>query len=346
MRPIPGALGLLLGCACAAPTGAGAQARDSVPLFASDEPLEITLVADFRAIRGDLSEDPEDRPGLLLLPGGDTLEVELRPRGEFRRDPAYCSFPPLRLDVGRKRAEGTPFAGQDKLKVVVPCRLNRSGYEALVLREYLVYRAYRTLTDVSFRVRLARITFQDEAGRDEPVTRYAFFIEDGAALAARVGGQLLDVPEGKVVRVQGLDPTGSTRVALFQYMIGNTDWHDAQIHNVASVLVAGRVVPVPYDFDFAGAVDAPYAGPNPDLPVKDVWDRFYRGWCWPGLDTGPLVARFQEARPAIEELYRSFEPLDQDSRDDVLTYYAAFFEDVSTPERAQRHVFRNCKDLP
>lgn len=337
---------LALACACGAllPPGVGAQARDTV-LFASDDPLAITLVADFRAIRGDLSEDPEDRPALLVLPDGDTLEVGLRPRGEFRRDPAYCSFPPLRVDVGTKRAAGTVFASQDKLKLVVPCRLNREGYEALVLREYLVYRTYRTLTEMSFRVRLARITFEDTAGRDDPVTRWAFFIEDGAALASRVGAELLDVPEGKVVRAGMLDPQASTRVALFQYMIGNTDWHDAQIHNVASLLMGGRVVSVPYDFDFSGAVDAPYAGPNPDLPVKDVKDRFYRGWCWPGLDTGLLLDRFREVRPAIEELYRSFEPLEARVRDEVLAYYAGFYEDVSTPERAQRRVFRNCKAL-
>ena len=347
MRPILGAWVLALGCArvAALPAGVGAQAGETSPLFASDDPLELTLVADFRAIRADLSEDPEDRPALLVLPEGDTLNVGLRPRGEFRRDPATCSFPPLRLNVGVEGTEGTPFAGQDKLKVVVPCRLNREGYETLVLREYLVYRAYQAITDMSFRVRLARITFQDATGRDEPATRWAFFLEDAAALASRVGAELLDVPEGKVVRADVLDPAGATRVALFQYMIGNTDWHDAQIHNVVSLVVGRSVVSVPYDFDFSGAVDAPYAGPNPDLPVKDVKERFYRGWCWPGLDAGLLVAHFQEVRPAIEELYRSFEFLDPRTRDEILAYYAGFYEDVSTPERAQRNVFRNCKDL-
>jgi len=308
--------------------------------------LQLTLAADFRAIRGDLSEDPEDRPGLLVLSDGDTLHVELRPRGEFRRDPAHCSFPPVRLDVPTRSAAGTPFSGQDKLKVVVPCRLNRDSYEPLVLREYLVYRAYQAVTDVSFGVRLARVTFEDTSGRDDTVTRWAFFIEDAAALAARVGAELLDIPEGKVVRADALDPIGSTRVALFQYMIGNTDWHDARIHNVASLLMVGRVVPVPYDFDFAGAVDAPYAEPSPDLPVKNLKERLYRGWCWPGLDPGPLVTHFHEIRPAIEELYRSFEPLDARTREDVLSYFAGFYDDVSTPDRALRRVFRNCRKLP
>lgn len=306
-RWIRGAWGLVLITMAAAvgPAGSAVQTGDPVPLFASHDPLELTLVADFRAIRGDRSEDPEDRPALLVLPGGDTLRVELRARGEFRRDPANCSLPPLRLDLSSAEDDGTAFAGQDKLKVVVPCHPERDSFEAYVLREYLIYRAYRTLTDVSFQVRLARITLQDATGRDAAMTRWAFFIEDASALAARVGAELMDVPEGKVVRPDVLHPASATQVALFQYLIGNTDWADAQVHNVVILAVAG-----------------------------------------PGLDTGPLVARFHDARPAIEEVYHSFEPMDARTRDETLAYYAIFYENVSTPERAQRRVFRDCKALP
>ena len=48
-----------------------AQERpDTVPLFASAEPLELTVVADLEAIRKDRSEDPEDRPALVVLATG------------------------------------------------------------------------------------------------------------------------------------------------------------------------------------------------------------------------------------------------------------------------------------
>jgi len=165
-------------------------------------------------------------------------------------------------------------------------------------------------------------------------------------LAARVGAELLELPEGKSLRAQALHPFAATEMALFQYLVGNTDWHDAGGHNVALLGVAGRIVPVPFDFDFAGAVDAPYASPAEGLPIERVRQRLYRGWCWPGLDTGPILDRFREVRPALEELYRSFQPLDRGTRDETLAYYGDFYEIVSTPERAQHRVFRNCKPLP
>lgn len=337
---------LVLACAAASamPSAATAQAGAGVPLFSSHDPLEITLVADWDDVRSDRSET--DRPALLILPGGDSLRVEVRPRGELRRNPAVCSFPPLRLDVPSARSDGTPFAGQDKLKMVVPCHLGRDAFEALVLREYLIYRAHGLLTDLSFRVRLARVTFADTAGRDEAVTRWAFFIEDASALAARVGGEILELPEGKSLRPQALHPYAATETALFEYLVGNTDWHDAGAHNVVILGVAGRIVPVPFDFDFAGAVEAPYANPADGLPIENVRQRLYLGWCWPELDTGPLLDRFRAMRPALEELYRSFEPLDQGTRDATLAYYGDFYEIVSTPERARFRVFRDCKRLP
>lgn len=335
----------LVGAAAAAtPLSGSAQAGSAVPLFASHDPLEITLIADWDDVRSDRSET--ERPALLVLAGGDSLRVEVRPRGDLRRHPAVCSFPPLRLDVPSARADGTPFEGQDKLKMVVPCHLERDDFEALVLKEYLIYRAYGLLTDVSLRVRLARVVFADSAGRNEPVTRWAFLIEHASALAARVGGELLDIPEGKSLRAEALHPVAATEMALFQFLVGNTDWHDTGAHNVVLVGMGGRVVPVPYDFDFAGAVDAPYANPADDLPIENVRQRLYLGWCWPGLDTGPLLDRFREVRPALEDLYRSFAPLDAGTRDGTLAYYANFYEIVSTAERAQHRVFRDCKRLP
>ena len=60
--------------------------------------------------------------------------------------------------------------------------------EQNLLEEYLVYRSYNLLTDESFRVRLARITYADGEDDDDPVVRYAFFIEEAEAIAERLGG--------------------------------------------------------------------------------------------------------------------------------------------------------------
>lgn len=321
----------------------GPARGDTIPLFASDEPVSITLIADFEAISSDRSDDPQDRPALLVLENGDSLHVELRPRGNFRRHPAICSLPPLRLDVEGLDLEGTVFLGQDKLKMVVSCRPAWDDYEELVLREMLVYKLYALFTDVAFQVRLARVTFVDTSGETQPFTRSAFFIERDEALARRVGGQLLEVPEGRVVRKELLHPAASIRVAIFEYLIGNSDWADTPAHNVALVGLDGRVVPVPYDFDHAGLVDAPYAKPDPELPILTVQQRFYRGRCWPDRDQAADLSPFVEARPDIETLVRDFAPLDPAAREEVLDYLVTFFDMVSTPTRAQQRMFRDCR---
>ena len=325
--------------------GGGPQAGDTVSLFASYAAVVLTLAADFHAIRKDRSDDPDDRPALLVLEDGDTLAVELRPRGNFRRDPAVCSFPPLRLDVKTESAEGTVFQGQDKLKIVLPCRPEWDSYEELVLREMLLYKVYALFTPASFKVRLARITFVDTSGEREPFTRPAFFIENDEALALRVGGQVLDIPDGKIVRKELLDPRSSTRVAIFQYLIGNTDWADARVHNVLILGLDGRVVPVPYDFDFAGAVGAPYATPAPDLPIVTVQQRLYRGHCWREQDEAEALAPFLRARTDLEALVRGFTPLAPAARDDTLEYLLHFYEQVATPQRAHQMMFRDCVPL-
>jgi hypothetical protein len=320
------------------------------PLFDRDEPLTLTLTADFTALRRDRRGGPEERPATLVWTRGDAdsvaLAVQLRPRGDFRLDPTNCSFPPLRINFRSKAAEGTVFEGQDKLKLVVPCKPNLTVYEQYVLREYLLYRVYGLVTDRSFDVRLARITFRDSSGGDEPFTRFGFFIESDTALAARLHAQLMDIPEGKIIRAQMLRPEASTTVAVFEYMIGNTDWADAEIHNVATLLTDGRVEPIPYDFDFSGAVETPYATPAPGLPIKTVRQRYYRGWCWPGQDVAPILERFRSARPRIQDLYRTFPWLDDHVRDETLTYFGSFFESIDTPQHARRRFMRDCRVLP
>lgn len=317
---------------------------DTLPLFTSHEPLELALVAGFGAIRRDQSDDPEDRPALVILADGDTVNAELRPRGDFRRDPRYCSFPPLRLDAKAGSARGSVFEGQDKLKLVVPCRPERPGYGELVLREYLLYRVWQLVSDVAYRVRLARVTFADADDADDAFTQWAFFIESDEELAARMGGQVVDVPEGKGVPPAYLDAEVSTRLAVFEYMIGNTDWEDAGVHNMTILVVGNRVVPVPYDFDLAGAVDAPYAAPAAELPIRSVRQRFYRGWCRPGLDPGPVLEVFRQARPAIEALYRDFPHLSGRTRDETLAYFDQFFDNIGTADLAERRLFRDCRD--
>ncbi|MDH3699138.1 MAG: hypothetical protein OEQ81_10765, partial [Flavobacteriaceae bacterium] len=68
----------------------------------------------------------------------------------------------------------------------------------------------------------------------------------------------------------------------FQFMIGNTDYSSAYQHNEKILFVNKVSLPVPYDFDMAGLVDASYAVVSQigdqKLSNESVTERVFRGF--------------------------------------------------------------------
>ena len=157
-----------------------AHATDADPLFASDELMRISIEGPLRALARDKAEEGERRPGTLSYTDADgapsTLEVELQPRGQSRRDRAVCTFPPLWVHFDKKSIKGTIFAKQNKVKMVTYCRSPKS-FQDYIVKEYLAYRIFNQLSDASFRVRLLEVTFQEADSNSKPLVRYGFFIE-------------------------------------------------------------------------------------------------------------------------------------------------------------------------
>jgi hypothetical protein len=159
------------------------------PLFASDELIEMTLTADLVQYAKDRYAKPEYHDATLSYPWeGETItaEVGIRTRGRFRRD--ICDIPPIKLKL-KKEYRNDLFEGQKTLKVVHQCK--EIDPEAAV-KEYYVYKAYQLFTDISFKVRLIKLTMVDVNGKREPQTQYAFFIEDDDDLAERHGATTID----------------------------------------------------------------------------------------------------------------------------------------------------------
>jgi hypothetical protein len=162
------------------------------------------------------------------------------------------------------------------------------------------------------------------------LTRYAFFTEHFDSLAARHAAAVWR-PQAVDVRAVAADELAT--VALFQYLIGNTDWSVVYSHNVVALRAAsGAVSAVPYDFDFSGLVDAEYAGPPPSLPIRSVRERVYRGFCVPAPNWPAVFAAFEERRPAIEALAAEV-PLEPAQRERVLAYVASFYGALAAPQR-------------
>ena len=64
-------------------------------------------------------------------------------------------------------------------------------------------------------------------------------------------------------------------------MIGNTDWGCTYLQNIVLITKDSAKAPfaIPYDFDHAGIVDAPYARPAEELEISSIRERLYRGYC-------------------------------------------------------------------
>lgn len=328
-----------------------AQAKPSpLPLFASHHVLALTIDADFQALRRDRSSSPA-RPASFSVfdaMSGQSQAVgeEIRTRGAFRLDSANCSFPPLRIDVDASDAIGTVFEGQDDLKLVSSCRPGRGAYDELVLTEFFIYRTYALLSAQSFSVRMVKVTFRDTSEAHESETRPGFLIEDDDALAERLGAEVFDLEEGKNLPAVAFDARSLLETAVFQYMIGNTDWSDVAGHNVEILDRGNGASVVPYDFDLSGVVDAPYATTNPDFDLSSVQERYYRGWCANPFVTGLVLDAFRNAQPAIVALWEGAPGLEEGTRRRVLRYFEEFYGDIETNARAQTRFLRDCRPLP
>lgn len=330
---------LFLLIATQAPAGASSQ------LFTASTPLTFQLSGDLHALKGDRGTKRTSHPAVLRYgTGADTgsLAVKLRTRGIFRLK--TCGFPPIRLDVPSHKAEGTPFAGEDRLKLVTHCQNDRA-YERNLLKEYALYRVFNAVTDSSFRARLVHVTYVDSA-RHDTLTRYGFLIESDAALGRRMAAEPLNADN---LYDPVMDPSYMTLVAVFQYLIGNTDWSVWKRHNIAIFQRQADPKPlfaVPYDYDFSGAVNAPYASPPPQLNLQSVRQRVYRGFCQPDSILTRALARFRGAKDSIYAAVRAVPDLPERDAKNVLDYFDQFYQVIDNPGLVNREFVRSCRQLP
>ena len=289
------------------------------------------------------------RDGTLILSAtGESLPIRLSPRGITRRRSETCSFPPLRVEFPQKPAATSLFVSQRRLKLVTHCRPAES-FQQFLLLEYSAYRLFNLLSPVGFRVRLASIDYLDSNGR-KPTHRLGFFIEDLDDIARRNG--LADAKVGVKIPPTQLDPRYAARIALFEYMISNIDWSmhagpvgDECCHNVRLLTaVPGRppYIPLAYDFDYSGLVDAPYAVPPQGIRVANVRQRLYRGYCRNNGQMLIAAAEFRAKRPELEAVYSRIPEMSARTRSKALAYLSGFFNDIATDDMIRAKLFKTC----
>ena len=260
------------------------EAADSAaPLFAESTPLKISLRGPFETI-DDERDKSQNYEGVLNYEGK-ALDVTYQVRGNFRLRRKTCRHAPLWLDFKKKQVKDTVFDGQNKLKLVVQCRDAKVFKEYLALEEQL-YRMFGLLSPVALHTRQVEVEYVD-ANSGERRNHIGFLVEHHKNLAKRFD---LEVEKDRTVSKVSLDAEQSSLVALFNFVIANTDYsmlgspgEDSCCHNTKALRdSAGVVYPLPYDFDQTGYVSPTYAQVSEGIGQKNIRHRIYRGFCVDG----------------------------------------------------------------
>lgn len=260
---------------CGYGIAAYSQKTDVLPIFQQQDPLALQLNFSIRAVKRSKIDSVFFHSSMKfkVKDSWDSIPMEMRARGNFRR--RNCFFPPLRLKMKKKDSEKTIFEGNKSFKLVLPCQTIKSGRD-LILKEYLCYKLLEPITPYYFHTRLADIRLTDTSGKKPKIySVIGFLIEDDDLIAHRFDGKVVE----KRIHPLQLNDTAAIVLDLFQYMIGNTDWSSYGQHNMKVIQARAGNIPLAYDFDMTGLVDAPYATVNDALSISSVKERLYRGYC-------------------------------------------------------------------
>ena len=322
------------------------------PLFDDTTPLDAVLTVPLSQAYGQKRKDV--RPyldGTLSYKGENgvitRVPLKVKTRGNFRR--ANCSLPPLRLNFPKKLVSKTLFKGQDKLKLVGPCKFG-GAYKDLIGLELLAYQVYQTVSEFSLKTRQMNLSYVDISKKRKPRTSTAFVIEDIEDLAKRRKLKYIS-PEKANRDTMDLDETAL--LEIFALFIANNDYSTLTglagtkcCHNVRLLSPKdgnGKVIPVPYDFDMSGLVNAPYAAPPGTIPIKNVRKRYFNGWCKEDTHFRNAVDRFKQKKPDIMALVENSTTISDSLKKKTTAYFEQFYTMMDSPKRYQKEITGRCR---
>lgn len=310
--------------------------------FLDEYPIGVTVTSDLKKLMNERNK-PAYQPAHIKMVFSDTVVIEgdirIMPRGEYRRK--YCDLASLMLNF---RNPTSPLLSPlQKLKLVSTCK-NGKVYNELVLKEFVAYKIYNFITNMSFRVRLLYITFKDSMEKVKDVTNYAFLIEDVKDLADR--NNCIEI-EDRDFLTAATNREQTSIVNIFQYMIGNTDWSIPNYHNMKLLLPKNDTFAKPYaiayDFDYAGLVDASYAVPAPELGLHSVTERAYRGFSRSYDELAAALTIFQDKKESIYYFIRHFEYLSDKSKRSMINYLDGFYDIIKNRSSVEHIFIRNAR---
>jgi hypothetical protein len=317
--------------------------QEDIKLFDNNELLKVSLrfdITQFKKKRSD--KDYLDAILTYYTSEKDSVNkvIKVRSRGEFRR--SYCEFPPLMLNFKTKDTTIGEFSRINKLKMVTQCI---AGNEESLLREYLTYKLYNVLTDNSFRVRLLKVNYINTSNKKKKtISEYAFIIEPVDLLTRRL--KAVEVKTTNLTQ-KNIKPEMMDRLAIFNYMIGNTDWSVPIQHNILILSQGNSERPdlgviVPFDFDFSGLVNTTYSSPFKDLKIKSVRERLYIGICRSKEVYKNALREFSDLKDEFYRVINEFPYLKEKEKKDMISYLEGFFTGIDKRETIVNSMLYDC----
>jgi hypothetical protein len=323
-------------------TGTGfAQTDAPVPLFSAHEPLIFELKADFGALKA--SKEGQGRRwlrGEIIVAGENPVPVSVAIRGRFRVEQIRCRVPMLWLRFDAADTADSVLSGQGDIPLTTQCT-GSTRSKNNVLQEYLAYRIYDELSSHGLNSRLATVTYTDARNSKKIFDGPAFFVEHFDRFALRIGAQIPDIER---FDPRTVPPGIMATHDLFQFLIANTDWSAVYQHNVLLVKLGnGNIVPVPFDFDWSGLVNAKYAYPDETLKIRSVRTRLYRGLCYDDATYTAVKAEFIKSRPLINALVDELPGLGDRERISTKSYVDDYYEILGNPKTFARKIVKKCR---
>lgn len=315
-------------------------------LFTHDRVLEVSILSDFKSLNKK-KDTAHYQKATIKLAFNDSVNIKrkigIKARGNFRRE--TCAYPPIKLNFPKKKSKLEMLQTFDKMKMVGSCHAGEN-YQQYLLSEYFVYKMLNLLTDSSFRVRLIQVNYHDTGkkwGKVESV-RYAFLIEPAKAMAKRLNRA---IDENTAFRYGQFATTNRHMISLFNYMIGNTDFSIPARHNVKITMPlteSNYLYPlaVPYDFDYCGMVNPPYAIPAEQLPIENIQERLFRGPCEEFEIYQPTVEKFLSKKDEFYTLINQSTLLNKKSKHHMTHYLDSFFKILEDEDRLKEALATNC----
>ncbi len=315
----------------------------SVDLFDQEEPLHFTIKFNVKQFQRNKYKNDYVNASLIYQLNDSTAvrrNVRIKPRGNFRKD--FCGFPPIQLNIKKTKAFNPYMENVNKVKMVTHCQKGPS-FEQYLRKEYLTYKLYNIISDYSFKVQFVEVKYIDTGRKNKETKTWGFFIEPEFILAERQNAMVIKRDN---LMNSFMQPDIMDRLCLFQYMVGNCDYSVAGRHNMKIVKpnthLTKYLIPVPYDFDYSGIVNAYYAVPGDNLGIKRVTERYYLGPCRGREDYKNAIEYFLKKKQELIMIIENDDILSPHNKSEMLNYVLQFFELAENEERLVEKLEKTC----